>query len=357
VSGSIANCKLQIADCRLVAYPRPLVAATIMAVSLFSSACGQRSDDGKAASSERNPARSVVERGPVRVTAEVQPAKARLSDEPVLTLTIDYQSGVEIEKPPFGAAMGDFVVRDFREPQPRIRNGREIVQQIYTLEPVRTGRLLIDPITVTFTDLRPDGDERTHTIATEALTVEISSMLADSAPSLERLRPPAEPVDLPSRISWAGWSIAGTCLVIAVLGLWLWIRLRRRKLAAEVALSPQEVALLELEKLAKSRLAERDVKLFFVEITGIVRRYIERTTGIRAPEQTTEEFLRETSLANAFNRETSERLRDFLESADLVKFAAYQPRQEDIGESFSRARVFIGWKSPDAAEQPQEAAA
>jgi len=45
------------------------------------------------------------------------------------------------------------------------------------------------------------------------------------------------------------------------------------------------------QKLAASGLMETDVKVYFVELTAIVRRYIERTTGIRAPEQTTEEFL------------------------------------------------------------------
>ena len=53
--------------------------------------------------------------------------------------------------------MGSFVVRDFHEPLPKIRNGREIIQQVYTLEPMQTGKLLIDPISVTFTDLRPQG--------------------------------------------------------------------------------------------------------------------------------------------------------------------------------------------------------
>ena len=95
--------------------------------------------------------------------------------------------------------------------------------------------------------------------------------------------------------------------------------------------------------------------VYFVELTAIVRRYIERTTGIHAPEQTTEEFLREISRANTFGREENERLKDFLESADLVKFAAYRPRREDIQESFQRAEVFIGLRPQESAMQPKEA--
>jgi hypothetical protein len=346
----IANCKFPTVK------PRPLVALAMITVLFVITGCGQKSGTTQSSTPKNNPARSVVERGPVKVTAEVTPATAQLSDELVLTLTIDYESGVKVEKPPFGTSLGSFAVRDFHEPLPKIRDGREIVQQVYTLEPMQTGRLLIDPISVTFTDLRSQGDEKTHTIQTEALTVEISSMLGNDAPSLANLRPSAEPVEMPRHWSALTWSIIVAVIILAIIGAWLIRRFRRKKATVEVILSPEELACLELEKLAQSGLAETDVVQFYVELTAVVRRYIERTTGIRAPEHTTEEFLREISLANTFNRQTSERLRLFLESADLVKFAAHRPRREDIDESFSRARIFIGLKSQEPAESPREAA-
>ena len=373
---SIANCKLQIANCKstikprpsvavivkprpLVApysYHRPLVTAAIISLFLFAAGCTQKSENAQPSSPQKNPAYSAVERGPVRVTAEVQPAKAQLSDEPVLTLTIEYEQGVQIEKPPFGASMGSFLVRDFHEPLTKTRNGREIIQQVYTLEPMQTGKLLIDPISVTFTDLRPNGDEKTHTLQTEALAVEITSMVGDSVPSLANLHPSAGPVDLPTYGSILGWSIVIICIALAITG-WLTRRhFKLKQVAAAVVLSPEELAQVELEKLARSGLAETDVVQFYVELTAVVRRYIERTTGIRAPEQTTEEFLREISQANTFNRDTNERLRNFLESADLVKFAAFRPRHEDVEESFSRAKIFIGLKPQGPARQEREAA-
>jgi hypothetical protein len=405
----IANCKLQIANCKLnikprpslvaIVKPRPLVApyvfsralaaavgwhgrasvamalgklwatwprkrghgtwiaAIIISLFLFAAGCTHKTENGQQSSKqEKNPAYSAVERGPVKVTAEIQPAKAQLSDEPVLTLTIDYEKGVEIEKPPFGASVGGFLVRDFNEPLGKTRNGREIIQQVYTLEPMRTGKLLIDPISVTFTDLRPNGDEKTHTIQTEALTVEITSMVGNSVPSLADLHPAAGPVDIPTYGSILGWSITIIFISLAIIG-WLTRRhFKRKQVAVAVVLSPEEMAQIELDKLSRSRLVETDVVQFYVELTAVVRRYIERTTGIRAPEQTTEEFLREISQANTFNRDTNERLRNFLESADLVKFAAFKPRREDVEESFSRAKIFIGQKPQEPAQQPLEAA-
>jgi len=302
-------------------------------------------------SSEETPAtaKSEVQRGPIKVTVEVEPAKARLSDEPELTLTIDAAAGVVVEKPPFGTSLGSFLIRDFREPLAKTRDGREIIQQIYTLEPTATGRQFIDPISVTFSDLRPDGDQKTHTVETEALTVEIVSLHGDEAPRLSDLRSPVGPVELPSAVPAWIWLLLGGIVLGVAVAVWLSLRRRRERALAAVILTPEQLARRELAELARSGLAQRDVKQYYVELTGIVRRYIERTTGIRAPEQTTEEFLREISRTSAFPDEVNQRLKDFLESADLVKFAAYRPRSEDIEESFRRAERFIGPPpSPDA---------
>ena len=292
--------------------------------------------------SDDTPARTEIERGPLRVTVEVEPKTARLSDEPMLTLTLDYERGLSVRKPPFGESLGDFIIRKFYEPLPEVKGSREIVKQIYTLEPTRTGQLLVHPIIVSFIDSRPDGDGEEHMVETEALKIDIQSVLGSEIPSLDALKPMAGPVELPHRrtssVSWLGvlcLTAAGTIILV--------LRLKQRKKAApEKQLSPQELAYLELQELLEGDLAETDIKCFYVELTGIVRRYIERTTGIRAPEQTTEEFLREIGRGATFNGATRQRLTNFLEAADLVKFARHQPRQEDVEHSFQRAKVFVG---------------
>lgn len=306
----------------------------------------------KAATSDRGPreresspprvARSEVDRGPVRVTVEVQPAQARLSDEPKLTLSIRHEPGVAVQKPSFGEALGDFLLRDFSEPLPRMEGGREVIEQVFTLEPTRTGTLTIAPISVTFRDTRPGQEGNEQTLTTEALTVEIATVVGSDVPSLDKLRPPAGPVELPAERAFWGWLVplVGVGLLGAGALAWFWWR-RGRRVPAPPPLDPRELAQRELERLLQDGLAERDVKQFYVELTGIVRRFIERTTAVRAPEQTTEEFLREIGRQRMFPDDDRRRLAEFLESADLVKFAAHRPRREDIDESVRRARAFL----------------
>lgn len=296
-------------------------------------------------------ARSEVERGPVRLTAQVEPVRPRLSDSPTLTLTIDHEEGVTVNKPLFGEAMGKFTIRDLREPLPRTDNGRVILEQIYTLEPTEPGRLRIDPIAVSFTDRREQADSAEQTIETEPLSIEVSSVLGDKTPALGDLRPPAAPITLTADSLWL-WAVA-ILAVVVLLALVLRRRRRRtlpQRTGAVKILTPQDLANMELDKLIASGLATSDIKQFYIELTDIVRRLIERTTGIRAPERTTEEFLREISRAKTFEEEVRGRLRGFLEAADLVKFAAHRPNAEDVEESIRRARLFIGGRKPSSSD-------
>jgi hypothetical protein len=136
---------------------------------------------------------------------------------------------------------------------------------------------------------------------------------------------------------------------VLAAGLSTWRLWRRRRVAPEVPLSPQELAYLELQRLVEAGLSQHDVKQFYVELTGVVRRYIERTTGIHAPEQTTEEFLHEISGGSVFSLAERERLAAFLESADLVKFAAHEPLAQDMEETFDRAKRFLRLVRQEAA--------
>jgi len=293
--------------------------------------------------------RCEVERGPVKFIVEVSPASPQLSDQPQLMLTIRAERGVRVEKPPFGEAVGDFLIRDFHEPMLEVDGETDVIRQVYTLEPTRAGKLTVAPIAVRFYDERDQGDGKPHTIESEALTVEVTTMLGDKAPTLADLRPLAGPVELPASgwFSWTGFLLLVGALAIAGAVVW---RARRRRVASEPQLSPQELAWLELEQMVQRKLAESDVKAFYVELTGVVRRYIERSTGVQAPEQTTEEFLREIVDEAVFIDEDRQRLRDFLESADLVKFAAFRPAAADIEASFERAGEFIRLKRSAAKE-------
>jgi len=319
-----------------------MTTAWLVLLAMLTPGCdlGDDSSQAENPASSGDTVRCEVERGPVKFTVELAPAKPRLSDQPKLTLTLRAQKGVRVDKPPFGEALGEFLIRDFHEPVPDGDGETETIRQVYTLEPTRAGKLSVAPIAVHFHDERPHGDGKQHTLESEALTIEVSTMLGDEAPTLADLRPLARPVELPADTRFAWYWVVPIVIALVVTRILMWRADRQRSLR-QPQLSPTELAWLEMEQIVARKLADSNVKEFYVELTGVVRRYIERTTGVHAPEQTTEEFLREIVDDPVFEDSDQQRLRDFLESADLVKFAAFRPGASDVEASFERAREFI----------------
>jgi hypothetical protein len=102
-----------------------------------------------------------------------------------------------------------------------------------------------------------------------------------------------------------------------------------------------ETALKRLRQLAERGLiAAGAAEAFFVEVTAIVREYIEQAFGVRAPEQTTEEFLARMMSAPVVARHRAA-LEPFLTAADEVKFACLRPTPEIMQRAYATAENFV----------------
>ena len=92
---------------------------------------------------------------------------------------------------------------------------------------------------------------------------------------------------------------AGLLAIVAVVVV---MRRRRRRPVEVRRETPEEIARKALAVLLAENLPARGlIKEFYLRLTGIVRQYVEDTTGIRAPEQTTEEFLATCGLGRLFH--------------------------------------------------------
>lgn len=147
------------------------------------------------------------------------------------------------------------------------------------------------------------------------------------------------------------WKLVGQ-ISLALLGiflciylLFLLIRLVTRRVK-EHFMSPIERAYVELERLLKRDFVKKGLfKDFYVELTLVVRRYIQRKYGIKAPHMTTEEFLAHVSnvsnLSNVSNVSNLSTLSSFLSSADLIKFAGVMASEETAAEATEKARAYL----------------
>ena len=150
--------------------------------------------------------------------------------------------------------------------------------------------------------------------------------------------------DLPP-LSWklVGWIASALLAILGLLVLLAYLVKYLARRVKEHRMSPIERAWAELDRLLKKGLPGRGrYKDFYVELTMVVRRYIQRKYGISAPHMTTEEFLR--------TAQPSDDLRRFLESADLVKFAGVEATPDMADAATENARTYI---TKDNAADPQ----
>lgn len=102
----------------------------------------------------------------------------------------------------------------------------------------------------------------------------------------------------------------------------------------------KETAFKKLEELWRKNYIELGlIKEFYLELTEVVRWYIEKKYNVNALELTTEELFG--ALKKKVEKKYNLELKAFLENADLAKFAKYVPEKKQILEDFETAKRLI----------------
>ncbi len=147
------------------------------------------------------------------------------------------------------------------------------------------------------------------------------------------------PLDVLS--GYPGWIVL-TLGIILGIGFFLWRRNQKNKKRISTQKTIWEIAYEQLANLEKQGLLSKgQFKEYYSKLSGIVRHYIEERFNIRAPEMTTEEFLRSLDSSAVITVPQKEILRDFLQSCDLVKFAKHEPVREEAAKAMAIVKTFI----------------
>ena len=126
------------------------------------------------------------------------------------------------------------------------------------------------------------------------------------------------------------WWLIPILVLLAVI-LYVIFRKKEKKEAPKVYVAPIKEALQRLKELDEKQLVQQNkIKIYYSELTDIVRTYIEKDIKIPALESTTNELIETISDFNessnlGISKETIKQLKEVLQSADLVKFAKSKP--------------------------------
>jgi len=294
--------------------------------------------------------------GPVTAVVRLEPEAPVIGDAMTLSIEVLAEEGIEGLVPEFGEALGRFSIIDF-VPRGRLEpDGRTRFSQLYTLQSPRSGEQALPAILIEFVDRRPGHEPApegldAYELLTDPVGFDVASVVLD-ARDLE-LSPPMGVLPARGGVASNPWLWSGGLLLIllAVAGFayGAWLRLHSR---ASIR-SAYELARSELDALLSGPRPSGDrIDAFFVELSGIMRRYLERRFRLRSPELTTERFLEVVSGSPDLSEAHQVLLRDFLRQSDLVKFAHVIPDTKAIQDAVGAVSGFVEETRDDRSTKP-----
>ena len=294
--------------------------------------------------------------GPVHAVVLLSDEHPRLGQSIELTLKVDAEAGVNVTMPEFGDQLGKYSIANYKSSDSIREDGRNEYSQTYTLYLPMSGRLRTPAFLVEFKDGRPDSQdkEKIHELLTDEISFEALSVFADDE-TPEELYPAKgalEELVMPETSHQRGWLwglIALFAAAAAVAIIWA-----RKSPKGVKALPADVIALTALSKMKEEGIPTdgKAVDAWYVNLSSIVRHYLENRFDLQAPRLTTEEFFelakRNTDLCDAHKQ----LLKHLLDTSDRVKFTDFVPSAGDSQKVLDDAFQFV--RETRITEEPED---
>lgn len=269
-----------------------------------------------------------------KVTSEVAKGEFYIGSNIGQTIRVTDSKGYEVLFPEVPEELGNFIFVKGHPLQPKRKNLQKQSYE-YVFKTYTAGTHVLPAIKVKY---RKQGETDWQIIQSPPIRINIKSLLTGNDLDIKDIK------DLALAKTNYLIVIILFILCVCVALLLIWYRKRKSLLASKPVIikSANEIAYDELKELKRKDLVKKGlIKEYYVELSGIVRRYLENRFGFRASEMTTEEFMILAQGSPNLTDEHKALLRKFLSHCDMVKFAKYGPTPIEILDSFKLAEEFV----------------
>lgn len=274
---------------------------------------------------------------PVEANAAVERSSIQIGDKITYCLTVKTKKNIEVEFPQIlPENLAGFAIKDFGSSEKDLF-GKRTFKQWYILDTYVSGEHTIPAAVIKY---RFKGQTDWQELSVNEMKLEVKSVL-DNAQNQADIRDIRGPKSFTSKMWLYVLLVLAALLIIG--GVFSFIFLKRKKEDCKTPPTPAHIiayeALDALEK--KDYIRKGKTKAYYIELSDIVRHYLENRFNLRAPEMTTEEFLIKVKEDSSLSLEQKGLLRDFLNNCDLVKFAKYQPAETEASLALTSAKRLI----------------
>ena len=289
----------------------------------------------------------------VEIGVSIDKSEITVGDPVLYTITLTWDPKVQVGDPQLEENLGALVVRE-RKPGKAAKgqDGRNQRTDAYTITSYQVGEYKIPPPLVRFTD---DGGEA-KTVSGEPVMLKVRSVAPEDAKDIRDIKPPRfVPRDLRKPMLYAGIGLAAA-IALTLLIVYV-VRRARRRQALVPPVPPFDVAIRRLAALeGQPRTNHEEMKAFYVELSGLLRDYLDGRFQVPAPLLTTSQLRAHLEETGDGGRSGNDGFMDVLVTADFVKFAKLDPSEETVqGDIEATRRFLLATKPPDSAPDEKPA--
>ncbi len=264
----------------------------------------------------------------INVTASVDKQTAYVGDLIDYTISITYDSTLQLTPPAAGANLGGFDVKDYEiSEEKKTDDGRRQQVLAFKLRTFTTGDYVIPPLPIEY--MMPDSS--TRYISADPIKIKIMSVLAEGV-NADTLAP--KPLKAQASLATKRttiWLILIAAAIVGVGGVLYYWRRRRRAQVETAYVDPRpswEIAYADLAVLKDRGLpAKGELKKYYFELSDIMKRYIGNKFEVNAIDMTTLE-IGDILVDIDLDRDIHRDFMAFFEHGDLVKFAKLIPAED-----------------------------
>lgn len=274
----------------------------------------------------------------ISVESTVDKQEITIGDRIRYTVTVTADTSLKVDSLVLGANLGMFEIKDYVPRQEKVSSGYRIITEAFDITTFTTGDYRIPPLKIKYVT----ADSVHKDISTDPIDIKVKSLLTGE--DAEDIKPLKAAKSFPRPFPY--WMvIVGAAVLIGVIVFIILFKRARKPIDLSTdeldTRLPWEIALQELGELRDTDfIAKGEYKLFYLKLSEVYRRYLERRYGISALERTTWEIVIEFRKL-ALSSEEEKQIAEFLDDCDLVKFAKFQPTAEQAENDLERARAFV----------------
>ncbi len=276
------------------------------------------------------------------VSTSLEPSKILIGDHSILSFSIEKPTESTLYFPAFEENLDDKIeIINYGITDTVISEDRKVTTLFRKLTITSWEEGLYPIVPFDFVYIR-DGD--TLVVESEPVLLEVKEPVLDEQAELKDIKSILSiPVTLAEVLPWILLALA---VIAAAFLIYRYLKKRKKQPPTETIWEKPEIpahvaAISSLEKLKSQKLWQQGkVKLYYIELTDILRHYIEKRFRIRALEMTTDEIMIAVKpiLENA---EVYENLNNILVLADLVKFARHTPLEAENENCMDNSMEFV----------------